>query len=58
MSNFRPYEEKIEKLFGRPQTEKQFIKGDGTLVQSVDGNAINIYFNTILSHLLSIAVCG
>lgn len=44
-------------IFGRvavrPQPAGQFIKGDGTLVQSVDGNAINIYFNKIPSILFA-----
>lgn len=34
-----------------PQPAGQFIKGDGTLVQSVDSIAINIYFNKIPSFL-------
>lgn len=44
-------------IFGRmatrPQEAEQFIKSDGTLVQSVDSNAINIYFNKILSFLFA-----
>lgn len=44
-------------IFGRvavrPQAAGQFIKGGGTLVQSVDSNAINIYFNKIPSFLFA-----
>lgn len=47
-------------IFGRvavrPQPAGQFINGDGTLVQSVDGNAINIYFNKIPSLLFATAL--
>lgn len=47
-------------IFGRvavrPQAVGQFIKGDGTLVQSVDSNAINIYFNKIPSFLFASVV--
>lgn len=41
--------EMFGRVAGRPQPAGQFIKGDCTLVQSVNSNAINIYFNKIPS---------